>query len=54
MPKDFQYMFCFRLMQLELHDVPDIMGTVTAKSYLDLFDTDQLVYLSPDGRQVYC
>lgn len=42
----------YRLMLLQMQDTPDILATVSEKSYLDLFDKDKLVYLSPDAKMV--
>ena len=39
-------------MEIKIQDNPFLLNTVTEKSYLDLFDKDRLVYLSPQGRQV--
>ncbi|GFR64439.1 mitochondrial ribonuclease P protein 1 homolog [Elysia marginata] len=41
-----------KLMQVKTQDSPFLLSTVTEKSYMDLFDKDKLVYLSPQGRQV--
>lgn len=41
-----------KLMQVKTQDSPILLATVTEKNYLDLFDKDRLVYLSPQGRQV--
>ncbi|GFO45018.1 ribonuclease hi [Plakobranchus ocellatus] len=41
-----------KLMQIKTQDSPLLLNTVTEKSYIDLFDKDKLVYLSPQGRQV--
>ncbi|KAH9512831.1 tRNA methyltransferase 10 C [Bulinus truncatus] len=41
-----------RMLQIELQDNEHFLSTVTEKSYLDVFDNQQLVYLSPDARQV--
>jgi hypothetical protein len=42
----------YKLFQLLLQESQNHLATVTEKSYLDLFDKQSLVYLSPNGRQV--
>ncbi|RUS82136.1 hypothetical protein EGW08_010110 [Elysia chlorotica] len=41
-----------KLMQVKTQDSPVLFSTVTEQSYVDMFDKDRLVYLSPQGRQV--
>ncbi|XP_005100266.1 mitochondrial ribonuclease P protein 1 homolog [Aplysia californica] len=42
----------YRMMQILFQDNQDFLATVTENSYLDLFKKQELVYLSPNGRQV--
>ncbi|CAL1544539.1 unnamed protein product [Lymnaea stagnalis] len=42
----------YRLLQIEMQDTSDFLASVSEKSYLDLYDKDKLVYLSPDAKQV--
>ncbi|BFZ08587.1 hypothetical protein BsWGS_11626 [Bradybaena similaris] len=42
----------FKLLQLLQQDELDVLATVTENSFLDLFEKENLVYLSPNGRHV--
>uniref|UniRef100_A0A0B6ZVK4 RNA (guanine-9-)-methyltransferase domain-containing protein 1 n=1 Tax=Arion vulgaris TaxID=1028688 RepID=A0A0B6ZVK4_9EUPU len=42
----------FRQFQFNLHEEQGFLATVSEQSYLNLFDKESLVYLSPNGRQV--
>ncbi|XP_055883755.1 tRNA methyltransferase 10 homolog C-like isoform X1 [Biomphalaria glabrata] len=42
----------YRMLQIELQDNEHFLATVTDKSYLDVFDNEKLVYLSPDARAI--